>query len=75
MINFYLGINNNWPPLNYRKIWCESIVQFVADTMSWFKYLASKAENILNTIDETTATALHTSHDDTKSSFSQEFDW
>ena len=61
--------------MKYRKICCESIVQFVADTMSWFKDLASKAENILNTIDETTATALHTSHDDAKSSLPQEFDW
>ena len=30
----------------------------IANTMSWLADLANKAESILNTIDETTATAL-----------------
>ena len=43
--------------------------------MSWLVDLASKAENILNTIDETTATAFHSNHEDTNTSNSKEIKW
>ena len=43
--------------------------------MSWLADLASKAENILNTIDETTATALHSNQEETTSFISKEVNW
>ena len=42
--------------------------------MSWLVDLAAKAENVLNKLDETTATALHSNNDETNSSISKDIE-